>query len=180
MIQGGTTKLSKTLMYKIEEAGCIHVMKQRGEISVFEIEFGSNAYNTWKLAFLKNAEEPVVKESDPLLLPIPFYGIGPNLIPESEYMPVFSNAKDALLAYATLPKEEKNIICDIPLDYRNCNLPPGGIKFNHYTLALYKVMERIQSGIGLPAIAALPTGTFIVRLQVLYSNCMLSVLIKKA
>ena len=149
MMQGGTTKLSEEIMYEIEKAGCIDMSKKEGsEINVFEFEFGSNAYNIWKLAFFKNAEEQKKKKnSDQLIVPIVVYG---NRPPEYIHH-VFTNAKNALLAYALLPKEaflvDENNIIDIPFDDNNDrNLHPAGFMYNHNTLALYKVMERIRSG----------------------------------
>ncbi len=58
--------------------------------------------------------------------------------------------------------------------------PPLGVKFHHSTIAAYKVLERIQSGAGLPDIARLPAGTNIVQLNVIYSNCALSILLIKS
>jgi hypothetical protein len=58
--------------------------------------------------------------------------------------------------------------------------PPLGVQFHHSTIAAYKVFERIQSGAGHPDIAVLPAGTNIVQLNVVYSNCSLSILLSKS
>jgi hypothetical protein len=57
---------------------------------------------------------------------------------------------------------------------------PLGVQFHHSTIAVYKVFERIQSGAGRPDIAVLPAGTDIVQLNVVYSNCSLSILLSKS
>ena len=182
MIQGGRGTLSKAIMKRIEASEGVKVIKDRGEITVYDMTFGSAAYEAWKSGCLKGGvEQPVLKESDVLFLPIPHYGVGPHIVPESEYAPVYVNATDALIAYAPLRKEAFAAVDEpeIPLDSQNCNLPPGGLQYNHFAMSTYKVMERIQSGVGLPAIAALPSDTCIVRLLIHYSNCMLSIVLRK-
>mmetsp|Transcript_19988 Transcript_19988/g.41935 ORF Transcript_19988/g.41935 Transcript_19988/m.41935 type:complete len:100 (-) Transcript_19988:188-487(-) len=86
----------------------------------------------------------------------------------------------ALVTYAPLRKVHfaGGALPVIPAGF--VGYPPLGVKFHHYTVAAYKVLERIQSGAGLPHIMALPAGTNIVQLNVVYSNCALRILMMKS
>jgi hypothetical protein len=86
----------------------------------------------------------------------------------------------ALVTYAPLRKVHfsRDVFPVIPAGF--VAYPLLGFKFHHSTIAAYKVLERIQSGVWLPDIVALPAGTNLVQLNVVYSNCALSMLMIKS
>ncbi len=86
-----------------------------------------------------------------------------------------------LQAYA--PLRGHNFLPGAPLPHVNLVPPPVfaglGVKYHHATLACFKVFERIQEGELLPSITACPHGSALTHIQVLYSNCGLSILVTK-
>ena len=86
-----------------------------------------------------------------------------------------------LEAYAPLRRHD--FMPGAPLPHVTLAPPPVfaglGVKYHHATMACFKVFERIQQGLLLPSISACPHGTALTHIQVLYSNCGLSILVTK-
>jgi hypothetical protein len=142
--------------------------------------FGSEAYEFWKEHYLPGGKEPdILDNSDPVYNIAPAFTEGVHLPPMAAFGFIFQAVTKALVTYAPLRKVHfAGALPFIPAGFIGC--PPLGVKFHHSTIAAYKVLERIQSGAGLPDIVALPAGTNIVQLNVVYSNCALSILMIKS
>jgi hypothetical protein len=180
-IRGATSRLSKSLMAKLRSSeSCEIVSEGGGDITIFKFGYESEAFNLWKEHYLpKNKEKDVLDNSDPVFIITPAFG-GANVPPLAAVGPILQAVAKALVSYAPLRKADfaGGALPFIPAAH--VVLPPLGVKFHHATIAAYKVLERIQTGAGLPDILALPAGTNIVGLNVVYSNCALSILLVKS
>ena len=161
---------------------CKIVSEGGGDITILQFGFGSEAYELWKEHYLPGGKEPdILDESDPVYNIAPAFAEGAHLLPMTAVGFVIQAVTKALVTYAPLRKMNfagGGALPVIPADF--VGYPPLGVKFHHSTIAAYKVIERIQSGAGLPDIAVLPTGTNMVQLNVVYSNCALSILMIKS
>jgi len=179
---GATSRLSKAVMKKLcSSESCKIVSEGGGEITILQFGFGSEAYEIWKEQHLPGGKEPdVLDGSDPIYNIAPAFADGAVLPPMAAVGGICQAVTKALVTYAPLQKENfaSEGLPVIPADF--VGYPPLGVKFHHSTIAAYKVLERIQSGAGLPYIMALPAGTNIVQLNVVYSNCALSILLVKS
>lgn len=179
----GICKLDKKLMTKLRSApGCTSHYFGKGEISCLEIEYDSAAFKMWKDHYLPEGKEPCqLDESDPVYTPYPPVVTSAGLaVPLHAIGPIFQEVLNALITYASLRKEHFSALAPIPsIPLTPMEAPALGIKFHHSTLTAYKVLERIQSGDGLPNIAALPSNTAITRLNIIYSNCVLHLMLHK-
>jgi hypothetical protein len=147
--------------------------KRNEDVLALEFQMGSPAYAVWKnAAVVGNA----------YFLSMPFYGItklhakttDELIIKEEDYWPVNQAVNSVLLAYASCMEAP----IAVPL-LEQCTLPPRGVVFQQSPMLAFDALERIQSGEGLPAIATLPRHTIIVRMLILYDNCVVSILISK-
>lgn len=179
----GTSKLDKKLMVKLKSApGSTYHDFGKGEIACFEIEYDSDAFKLWKDHYLPGGKEPFeLDESDPIYTPYPPVMTSVGLVvPLPAIGPIFQEVLNALITYAPLRKEHFSAEASIPMiPLTPMPAPALGIKFHHSTMTAYKVLERIQSGDGLPNIAALPPKTAITRLNIIYSNCVLHLMLHK-
>ena len=160
---------------------CKIVNEGGGNITIFQFDFGSEAYEIWKEQHLPGGKEPdVLDDSDPVYNIAPAFAEGAVLPPMAAVGDIFQAVTKALVTYAPLRKVNfaNGTLPVIPSEF--VGYPPLGIKFHHSTIAAYKVLERIQSGAGLTDIMALPAGTNIVQLNVVYSNCALSIPLVKS
>ena len=135
----------------------------------------------WKEQHLPGGKEPdVLDDSDPVFNIAPAFAGGAVLPPMAAVGGIFQAVTKALVTYAPLRKADfaGGALPVIPAGF--VGYPPLGVQFHHSTIAAYKVLERIQTGAGLPDILALPAGTNIVQLNVVYSNCALSILLIKS
>ena len=179
LICGATSVLSKSLMKKLRSSeSCEIVSEGGGDITILKFDFGSEAYELWKEHYLPGGEDPdVLDDSDPVFNIAPAFGGGALQPPLAAVGGINQEVTKALVTYASLRKVHGGALPVIPAGF--VGYPPLGVKFHHSTIAAYKVLERIQTGAGLPAIMALPAGTSIVQLNVVYSNCALSILLVK-
>jgi hypothetical protein len=181
-ICGATSRLSKSLMKKLRSSeSCKIVSEGGGDITILQFGFGSEAYEIWKEHYLPGGKEPdALDDSDPVFNIAPAFAGGALLPPMAAVGLIFQAVTKALVTYAPLRKVHfaGGALPVIPVGF--VGYPPLGVKFHHSTIAAYKVLERIQSGAGLPDIMALPAGTNIVQLNVVYSNCALSILMVKS
>lgn len=181
-ICGATSHLSKALMEKLRSSeSCNIVSEGGGDITILQFGFGSEAYKIWKEHHLPGGKEPdVLDDSDPIYNIAPAFAGGALLPPMAAVGFINQAVTNALVTYAPLRKADFSggALPVIPAGF--VGYPPLGVKFHHSTIAAYKVLERIQSGTGLPDIMALPAGTNIVQLNIVYSNCALSILLIKS
>ena len=181
-ICGATSRLSKSLMKKLRSSeSCEIVSEGGGDITILKFGFGSEAYEIWKEHYLPGGKEPdVLDDSDPVFNIAPAFGGGALQPPLAAVGGINQAVTKALVTYASLRKVNfaGGALPVIPAGF--VGYPPLGVKFHHSTIAAYKVLERIQTGAGLQAIMALPAGTSIVQLNVVYSNCALSILLVKS
>jgi hypothetical protein len=176
-----TTKCNKKLMEKLKSTpGCTYHDMGRGELPGFEIEYNSAAFHTWKDHYLPHDHEhPDLAKCDILYLPYPAIVLPPDIGVELHAIgQVYPEVVNTLIAYAPLRATDFTALLDPPVPLELVPTPPG-IKFNHSTLAAYRVLERIQTGEGLPSIAALAPGTAIARLNIYYANCIITFLLRK-
>lgn len=181
-ICGATSRLSKSVMEKLRSSkSCKIVSEGGGDITIFQFSFGSKAYEIWKEHHLPGGKEPdVLDDSDPVYNIAPAFAGGAILPPMAAVWGINQAVTKALVTYAPLRKFDfaRGALPVIPAGF--VGYPPLGVKFHHSTIAAYKVLERIQTGTGLPDIMALPAGTNIVQLNIVYSNCALSILLVKS
>jgi hypothetical protein len=181
-IRGATSRLSKSLMDKLRSSeSCEIVSEGGGDITTFKFGYESEAFNLWKENYLpKNNEKDVLDNSDPVYNIAPAFAVGAQLPPMAAVGLICQAVTKALVTYAPLRKADfaGGALPVIPDGF--VGYPPLGVQFHHSTIAAYKVFERIQTGAGLPDILALPAGTNIVQLNVVYSNCALSILMIKS
>lgn len=181
-ISGATSRLSKSVIKKLRASkSCKVVSEGGGDITILQLGFGSEAYEIWKEHHLPGGKEPdVLDDSDPVYNIAPAFAEGAILPPMAAVGNIYQAVTKALVTYAPLRKANfaDGTLPVIPADF--VGYPPLGVKFHHSTIAAYKVLERIQNGAGLPDIMALPVGTNIVQLNVVYSNCALSILLIKS
>lgn len=181
-ICGATSKLSKNLINKLRSSeSCKIVSEGGGDITILQFSFGSEAFELWKEHYLPGGkEQDILDNSDPIYNIAPAFAEGASLPPLTSVGWILQAVAKALVTYAPLRKVEfsEGALPLIPAEF--VGLPPLGVKFHHSTIAAYKVFERIQSGEGLPDIAGLPLGTNIAQLNVVYSNCALSILLIKS
>lgn len=181
-ISGATSRLSKSVIKKLRSSeSCKVVSEGGGDITILQFGFGSEAYEIWKEHHLPEGKEPdVLDNSDPVYNVAPAFVEGATLPPMAAVGGIYQAVTNALITYAPLRKANfvDGTLPVIPVDF--VGYPPLGVKFHHSTIAAYKVLERIQNGAGLPDIMALPVGTNIVQLNVVYSNCALSILLIKS
>jgi hypothetical protein len=179
----GTSKLDKKLMVKLRCApGCTVHDFGKGEISCLEIEYESPAFKMWKDHYLPGGQEACeLDESDPVYTPYPPVVTAAGLaVPLAAIGAIFQEVLNALITYAPLREEHFSALAPIPsIPLTPMEAPALGVKFHHSTIAAYKVLERIQSGDGLPNIAALAPNTAITRLNIIYSNCALHLMLHK-
>ena len=176
-----TTRCNKKLLETLKETpGCTYHDMGRGEIPGFELEYNSAAFKLWKDHYLPNDHEhPDLRKCDILYLPYPAIVLPPDIGVELHAIGlVYPEVVNALIAYSPLRAQDFTALPPPPVPLEPVPTPPG-IKFNHSTLAAYRVLERIQTGEGLPSIAALAPGTAITRLNIYYSNCVISFLLRK-
>jgi hypothetical protein len=151
-----------------------------GDITILQFGLGSEAFKLWKEHYLPGGNEPdILDDSDPVYNIAPAFARGAIIPPLAAVGFIIQDVAKALATYAPLRKVHLNggALPVIPLAL--VGYPPLGFTFHHSTISAYKVLERIQTGVGLPNIAALAPGTNIVQLNVVYSNCALSILLVK-
>jgi hypothetical protein len=180
-ICGATSRLSKSLMQKLcSSESCKIVSQGGGDITILQFGLGSEAFKLWKEHYLPGGNEPdILDDSDPVYNIAPAFARGAIIPPLAAVGFIIQDVAKALATYAPLRKVHFNggALPVIPLAFVGC--PPLGFTFHHSTISAYKVLERIQTGVGLPNIAALAPGINIVQLNVVYSNCALSILLVK-
>ena len=181
-ICGATSRLSKSVIKKLcSSESCKIVSEGGGDITILQFGFGSEAYEIWKNHHLPGGKEPdVLDDSDPVYNIAPAFAEGAIMPPMTAVGNIHQAVTKALVTYAPLRKKSfaNETLPVIPAEF--VGYPQLGVKFHHSTIAAYKVLERIQTGEGLPDIMALPAGTNIVQLNVVYSNCALSILLVKS
>jgi len=182
-ICGATSHLSKSVMKKLRSSKSCKIVSEGGfgEITIFQLRLGSEAYEIWKEHYLPEGKEPdVLDNSDPVYNIAPAFAVDQLLPPMEAIGGIHQAVTKALVTYAPLRKADfaNGTLPVISPEF--VGYPQLGVKFHHSTMAAYKVLERIQTGEGLPDIMSLPAGTNIVQLNVVYSNCALSIVLVKS
>ncbi len=85
--------------------------------------------------------------------------VGPMIVPVDALGMIMQDVIKTLVSYAPLLRHHLNSRAVPHVPPAIVAMPHLGVKYHHSMMAAFKVLERIQTGIGLPASTALAAGT---------------------
>lgn len=147
------------------------------DILLLRFAFGDAAWQVWNKWAMPDGIEPVELpvSGDPLLQVFYPFGAGGVLVPLAQWGAVNAEIASLLATYA--PLRQAAFAAGGPFAVLAA-VPPvappmaaGPFPYHHSTIAMWKVQERIETGINCPSITAVPAGAILADLSVTYTNC---------